>query len=223
MNTLFERIVIDVPALTALDDYRILLGVEPSPEGLFMLGNTSLLLRPNDALDTARISGVVLARPAAELTFEGAIENELGLALEQVLEGGEHTSPRPADLPFQPRVDHLVVRATDPEACIALFRNELGMRLALDQLVPEWGGRMLFFRSGKLTLEVIAPLEEPPEETSFWGITFQCENTDATAARLRAAGVTLSEVRKGRKPGTRVATVKSHCLGLPTLLLEPAA
>ncbi len=42
------------------------------------------------------------------------------------------------------------------------------------------------------------------------------------AARLRAAGVSLSELRKGRKPGTRVATVKSHCLGLPTLLLEPA-
>jgi hypothetical protein len=33
--------------------------------------------------------------------------------------------------------------------------------------------------------------------------------------------VQLSPVRKGRKPGTLVASVKSHDMGIPTLLVEP--
>jgi hypothetical protein len=41
------------------------------------------------------------------------------------------------------------------------------------------------------------------------------------ATILAQRGVTLSGIREGRKPGTRVATVKSHCLGIPTLLIEP--
>ena len=44
----------------------------------------------------------------------------------------------------------------------ALFNGELGIRLALDQDVPQWGGRMLFFRTGKLTLEVIANQSADP-------------------------------------------------------------
>ena len=32
--------------------------------------------------------------------------------------------------------------------------------------------------------------------------------------------VAVSEVREGRKPGTRVCTVKSHCLDVPTLLVQ---
>jgi catechol 2,3-dioxygenase-like lactoylglutathione lyase family enzyme len=120
-------------------------------------------------------------------------------------------------------VDHLVLRAVDADRCIALFNGELGIRLALDQDVPEWGGRMLFFRAGKLTLEVIAnQAADSAEANTFWGMTFQVPDIDAMAAKLAAAGVELSAVRKGRKPGTRVATVHSHCLGLPTLLLQPA-
>ena len=42
------------------------------------------------------------------------------------------------------------------------------------------------------------------------------------AAELASRGVTLTAVRDGRKPGTRVATLKSHDLGIPTLLIEPA-
>jgi hypothetical protein len=73
-----------------------------------------------------------------------------------------------------------------------------------------------------MTLEVIANADTGPEPPRFWGVAFQCGDIKAEHARLSAAGVALSEVRKGRKPGTRVATIKSHCLGLPTLLLEPA-
>lgn len=123
--------------------------------------------------------------------------------------------------------DRIVISVPDLRvACddyAALFNGELGIRLALDQDVPQWGGRMLFFRAGKLTLEVIAnQAADSAEANTFWGMTFQVPDIDAMAAQLGAAGVELSAVRNGRKPGTSVATVHSHCLGLPTLLLQPA-
>jgi len=117
----------------------------------------------------------------------------------------------------------VVLHTSDADACIRLFGDEgLGLRLALDQMVPKWGGRMLFFRAGKLTLEVIQSLDNPPPADFFWGLTFACADLETTLARLSANTVVHSPARDGRKPGTRVATLKSHNLGLPTLLLQPA-
>ena len=118
-------------------------------------------------------------------------------------------------------VDHVVLRTTDADDCIRLFGKDLGMRLALDQSVPEWGGRMLFFRCGKLTLEVIQS-DDPPDRDAFWGISYHCQDLSRTLEGLDAAGVAHSGERLGRKPGTRVATVKSHTLGIPTLLIGPS-
>ena len=119
------------------------------------------------------------------------------------------------------RVDHLVLRTSDAADCIELFGRRLGIRLALDKTVPEWGGRMLFFRAGKLTLEVIEAVQESPAADHFWGIAFQCGDLQRTALDLAGRGVTLSGIRPGRKPGSLVATVKSHCLGIPTLFIQP--
>ena len=120
-------------------------------------------------------------------------------------------------------MDHIVLRTADADACIDLFSVGLGIRLALDKNAPQWGARMLFFRVGKLTLEVVEPAEEKPERDYFWGIAYQCSKLSSTTKKLLEGGVALSEVRIGRKPGTKVATVKSHSLSIPTLLIEPAA
>ena len=119
------------------------------------------------------------------------------------------------------RVDHLVLRTDDAQACIALFADQLGIRLALDKTVPEWGGRMLFFRTGQLTLEVIESDRDAAGGNYFWGIAYQCQDIAETGGAMAQRGVALSDIRTGRKPGTRVATLKSHCLGIPTLLIEP--
>jgi hypothetical protein len=37
---------------------------------------------------------------------------------------------------------------------------------------------------------------------------------------MKESGVEISDIRDGRKPGTRVCTAKSHTLGVPTLLIE---
>jgi hypothetical protein len=38
-------------------------------------------------------------------------------------------------------------------------------------------------------------------------------------ARMQAAGVEVSALRAGRRPGTRVFTAKSHTAGIPTLVI----
>jgi hypothetical protein len=57
----------------------------------------------------------------------------------------------------------------------------------------------------------------------FWGISYLCPDLEFTLAKLDAAGVSHSGPRDGRKPGTAVATVRSHHLGIPTLLIQPAS
>jgi hypothetical protein len=45
-------------------------------------------------------------------------------------------------------------------------------------------------------------------------------DAEAARTRLAAAGLDVSEVRPGRKPGTRVLTLRDGTCGVPTLLLE---
>ncbi len=121
-------------------------------------------------------------------------------------------------------LDHAVVQTTDPEAMIALYGEALGLRLALDRTFEQWGMRLLFFRVGGVTVEVAAPLDPKtrPEADFFWGLSWRVRDLDAARTRLLDAGFDVSEVRTGRKPGTRVLTVREPTHGVATLLLEPA-
>ncbi|MEH6571011.1 MAG: hypothetical protein V7709_18170, partial [Halioglobus sp.] len=83
-------------------------------------------------------------------------------------------------------------------------------------------GRMLFFRTGGITLEVIEAQGQEPGADYFWGIALQCKNIEHSVTELTQRGVLASEVREGRKPGTRVASIKSHTLRIPMLLIEQA-
>jgi hypothetical protein len=220
--TAFDRITIEVPKLAeACTHYGQLLG-ELSASGDLLLGNVGLALREVPGLERARIASLGLLDPG----LPGGASEPLDAAGQAINLERSHT--RDGIYREQPTatgiyaVDHLVLQTRDADACIALFRDELELRLALDQTVPEFGGRMLFFRHGKMTLEVIQNLERPPEQDFFWGITYLCRDIDTTIEELDRRGVAHSPIRQGRKPGTRVSTVKSHCLGLPTLLIGPA-
>ncbi len=226
MVTAFERIIIDVPDLAiAVRDYSLLTGLQAAPamcavqrEGAwFGFGNTVVQLQQADC-SASMLSTLVFSHGDAE-SASGAVANTLSLDLRLSTRAGPSTADgRP--LPVgELSVDHLVLRTGDAQACLDLFRDRLGIRLALDRTVPEWGGRMLFFRAGKLTLEVIAA--DDVTRTGFWGIAYQCADIAATRRRLLDSGVSVTGVREGRKPGTRVATVKSHCLDIPTLLIGP--
>jgi len=118
-------------------------------------------------------------------------------------------------------MDHIVVATSDPERAAALYGARLGLDMALDRSHPDWG-RLMFFRCGDLIVEVA---HRPGKEATsgpdkLHGISWRVANIDATRARLAAGGLDVSEVRIGRRPGTRVMTVKSGTCGVPTLLIE---
>ena len=122
-------------------------------------------------------------------------------------------------------MDHVVISTSEPERAAALYGARLGLDMALDRSHPDWG-RLMFFRCGDLIVEVV---HRPGKDTDvddrhdkLWGLSWRVANIDATRARLVSAGVDVSEVRAGRKPGTRVLTVHNGTCGIPTLLVEPA-
>ncbi len=119
-------------------------------------------------------------------------------------------------------VDHIVINTSRGDAAVEFYRKLLGIRLALHQNMPQWGGDMLFFRTSHMSIEVIANPKNNTQRDSLWGIAFSVREIEPTRRRLIAAGVNVSALRDGRKAGTRVCTIKSHCRGIPTLLLGSA-
>ena len=116
-------------------------------------------------------------------------------------------------------VDHVVVKTQSVEAAKRFYGEQLGIRLALEQHVPEWGGTQLFFRASSMSIEVIAS-EKAPEQDELWGLALKTNDIAATHERLGSSGIAVSKIRDGRKAGTRVCTARSHTLGVPTLLIE---
>jgi catechol 2,3-dioxygenase-like lactoylglutathione lyase family enzyme len=124
-------------------------------------------------------------------------------------------------------LDHVVVSTPDPERAAALYGARLGLDMALDRSHPDWG-RLMFFRCGDLVVEVSHRPGKPAGgvqdklQDRLRGLCWRVVDIDATHARLTAAGVDVSEVRTGRKPGTRVMTVRNGTCGVPTLLVQPS-
>jgi catechol 2,3-dioxygenase-like lactoylglutathione lyase family enzyme len=118
-------------------------------------------------------------------------------------------------------MDHVVVSTADPERAAALYGARLGLDMALDRSHPNWG-RLMFFRCGDLIVEVTHRPGKHADAAcdTLWGMTWRVADIDATRERLVASGVDLSEVRAGRKPGTRVMSARSSTCKIPTLLLE---
>jgi catechol 2,3-dioxygenase-like lactoylglutathione lyase family enzyme len=123
-------------------------------------------------------------------------------------------------------LDHVVISTSDPERAAALYGARLGLDMALDRSHPDWG-QLMFFRCGDLIVEVVhrAGKDQAVDKTRdcLWGLSWRVSDIDATRARLLSAGVDVSDIRTGRKPGTRVLTVRNGVCGIPTLLVEPTA
>ena len=117
-------------------------------------------------------------------------------------------------------VDHVVVQTSDTKASKNFYGTQLGIRLALEQSRPDWGGDMLFFRTNHMSIEVIGAPKFDAQLDHLWGLALKTDDIEATHARLVESNVAVSEVREGRKEDTRVCTVKSHCLDVPTLLVQ---
>jgi catechol 2,3-dioxygenase-like lactoylglutathione lyase family enzyme len=120
-------------------------------------------------------------------------------------------------------IDHVVVQSDDPDRAIALWRDRMGLRLALDRVFDDRGLRLVFFRSGGITLEYASPHPPPAargDRDRFYGLSYRVLDLALQRERLLAAGVDVSPVRPGIRPGTSVVTVRSGTAGVPTLLLQ---
>jgi catechol 2,3-dioxygenase-like lactoylglutathione lyase family enzyme len=136
------------------------------------------------------------------------------------LAGERPISVMTADAPIL-GLDHVVVSTEDPERAAALYGARLGLDMALDRSHQEWG-QLMFFRCGDLIVEVVKRPVAGNDKANdkLWGLSWRVADIEAVRARLLASGIDVSEVRAGRKPGTRVMSVRSGTCGIHTLLLE---
>jgi catechol 2,3-dioxygenase-like lactoylglutathione lyase family enzyme len=124
-------------------------------------------------------------------------------------------------------LDHVVINTPNPDRAVALYGARLGLDFRLDRSNPQWGSRLMFFRCGGAVVEIGAriggEISNDPDKLS--GLAWRVTDPDAAQARIAKAGFDVSDVRSGRKPGTKVFTVRSGVPGAPTLMLsaDPAS
>ena len=218
-----ERITIDVPNLNqAVSEYECLhrkKSVSAETSKLFLFQNLVVELRENISIENSRIRSLTFLDDSGTQKPQAIIPPPRGIEMYRV--GTQFFSSEDSFNDSTVAVDHIVLISNDLDSCKQQFGvNGIGIRLALDKTVPVWGGRMLFFRAGQCTLEVIQNSEKSQNTDSLWGIAYLCSNIEEMLSRLENDSVHHSNIREGRKKGTMVCTIKSHNLGLPTLLLE---
>ncbi|MGH3726050.1 MAG: VOC family protein [Mycobacterium sp.] len=219
MITELDSVLLDVPhPADAKAAYSRLFGT-PTPHPQLHLGlpewasHPGMLFRVDDLSSAARMvdrRGLTLGSHG-DLAAGQADGLTLGLS-------ERATVPAQSDGDSS-QIDHLVLFSPNRDRIIATLCGRLGFDLRLDRLQP-WGVHQLFFRCAGLVAEVVLRDDDPAGPDSLWGIAWRTADIDASRARLTAAGVTISDIRDGHKPGTRVATVKDPGLAVPTILIE---
>ena len=191
--------------------YARLLRIEPEPLGdggrRFALERGTVDILPGEAgLRALRLAG----DSPVSAGFHG---------LPVVVAPPETRAPGPTGV----AIDHVVVRTPDADRAIRLWRDRLALRLALDRVFPERGLRLVFFRSGGMTLEFATahPAAEPLDGPDvLYGVSYRVTDLAARRERLVATGVDVGPIRAGMRPGTLVASVRSGTADVPTLLLQ---
>lgn len=184
---------------------------------------------PAEAMDRDALSGAF--RRSRNVYLPSSETHGVGLFLIEHLSDAELLPPALAiesEAAAVSRVDHVVINTAQPERAIGFYGQSLGIRLALDRTFEKRGMRLLFFRLGGTTLEFStridsdsAPSGHAEVEDSLWGIAYQVPDAAAANERLEAAGFSITPLRPGHKPGTRVFSLKEEVLGVPTLIIEP--
>ena len=118
------------------------------------------------------------------------------------------------------KLDHVVINTNDADGFINIYQDIFNIRLALDRIIEHWKSRMLFFRLNKTTIEVIEKKDRKDPNDSLWGLAWEVESIKDAHERLVSKGVEVTEIKKGLKENTLVATIKSHTHNVPTLLIE---
>ena len=121
------------------------------------------------------------------------------------------------------KLDHVVINTNDADGLIDIYRDVFNIRLALDKVIEHWKTRILFFRLNKTTIEVIEQEHDDHNPDKLWGLAWEVESIEDAHQRLSNEGVEVSEIKKGIKERTMVATIKSHTHNVPTLIIQHLA
>lgn len=214
--------------------YTRFLGSTPVKDGVFQTANLGLAVTARTSEPRPGLTAAAFA--VADLGKARRLLQQRGLAVSQDAEETrltangldlrfvQHPAPPPAPAISEGGIaglDHVVVRSANPDRTIALLSGRLGLDLRMDKSFADWGTRLLFFRCGDLVVEVAhdlkAGISDQPDY--LWGLSWRAAGLEAAHARLGAAGVEVSEIRPGRRPGTRVFTARDPALVVPTLVL----
>jgi catechol 2,3-dioxygenase-like lactoylglutathione lyase family enzyme len=177
-------------------------------------------LAPEEIIAAKSVDSISGATRAWKRT-RASTEKTHGVRLFFMQQPAPPPSPATAEAPVA-GLDHVVINTPDPERAAALYGARLGLDMRLDRSNSAWGSRLMFFRCGDLVVEIAhnlkAGVSDGPDR--LWGLSWRVGDPDAAQARLAAGGFNVSEVRVGRRPGTRVFTVRDKTCGVPTLFLS---
>ncbi len=238
-----ELLVDDLPQ--AARDYELLLGRKASSIGsgaTLRLGNVTLLLRQSTGsvgLGLLRFAVDAPARMARRLerlslpTVESAalgsevptmrIDKAATYSVPLGYSLGEGGSRGPVDDGGDIRgLDHVVIATQQADRAAALYGARLGLDMRFDSTRFDWGLRLIFFRCGDLVLEIAQNLRDSVrnDDDHLLGWSWRTSSAETTHARLSREGFDVSDIRPGRRPHTRVFTVRSRTAGIRTLFLE---
>jgi catechol 2,3-dioxygenase-like lactoylglutathione lyase family enzyme len=181
-------------------------------------------------VDDVAAAGRLLSRRGLDVEPFASVARVRAAGLDFVLTPGRigaATSPAiGAEEASIPSLDHIVVQTPNPDRALGLYGAKFGLDLRLDRVNEQWGARQLFFRCGEAVFEVGASLKAPATAESLaqpdrWGgLAWRVTDPEAARARMGEAGFNVSDVRKGRKPGTSTFTVRDAPAGVPTIMIQ---
>ena len=204
----------------AADAYEMLLG-RRAANGRLQTGNIGLTFgAAGDALSSMVFASNDLDK-AARLLERRAVPSERSGDRLVLSPGATHGVPielcahqeRAPSPPPAPMKRHRSMRSTTsssghpiPNAPSHFYAGRLGLDLRLDRSNPDWGSRLLFFRCGDLVVEIAHDLKKGVSDgpDHLWGLSWRATDIAKANARLKSAGVDVSPVRTGRRPGTEV-------------------
>ena len=206
---------------------------------VFEVGNVRVHLTEHDHSGLAELCFAVadisrMARRLKRLGLPGALDGASTLTLSSGDSRGLSLSFTECDPGVVPAtsaddtgvigLDHVVIESSHAESTGFLLGAQLGLDMRLDLSNQDWGARLMFFRCGDLIVEVYHPLNRAAANTqvdNFFGLSWRVRDAEATRQRLADLGRDVSEVRAGRKPGTRVFTLRDTNAGVPSLFVQP--
>ena len=192
--------------------------------GLAFVGGAPGLQSMTFATGDVDKAATLLERRAVAATMDGdalALTGH-GVAITLTTRGSDAPSPfTDEEAACVSALDHIVVRTPNPERAIGFYAGRLGLDLRLDRSNPQWGARLLFFRCGDLVVEMAHDLKKGVSDApdQLWGLSWRVPDVAKACARLKAAGLDVTDPRDGRRPGSQVFSVKNRTEGVPTLVI----